>query len=80
MTPEQPAVDRERLPAVPDALPHARVRDSRHRLMCRRCNRTEEVGGASGGQLCLTRARDTGFMIDEVEVVFLGLCPGCRAD
>ena len=77
MTPERPAVNREWRPERPDARDR-RVRDNRHRLVCRQCGRSEEVGCANGDQLCLTLARAAGFTVDEAEVVFSGLCPDCK--
>ena len=77
MTLEWPAVNREWLPERPDARDGRRVRDNRHRLVCRQCGRTEEVGCANGDQPCLTLARADGFTVDEAAVVFLGLCPAC---
>jgi Fur family transcriptional regulator, stress-responsive regulator len=56
-----------------------RVGDSHHHLVCRRCGRTEDVDRVTGIQPCLTRAGDTGFELDEAEVVFWGVCPACRA-
>jgi len=55
-----------------------RFLDSKHRLVCRRCGRTEDVGCAIGDQPCLTPARTAGFAVDEAEVVFRGLCPACK--
>ena len=55
------------------------VRDGRHRLVCRWCGRTEEVGCAIGDLPCLTPARAAGFAVDEAEVVFWGLCPACKS-
>lgn len=53
--------------------------DNQHRLVCRRCGRTEEVGCAIGDQHCLSPARVTELAVDEAEVVFWGLCPVCKA-
>ena len=47
--------------------------------VCRRCGRTEDVNRVTGYQPCLTPAEDTGFAVDEAEVVFWGVCPACKA-
>jgi Fur family ferric uptake transcriptional regulator len=79
LTLERPAVNRERLPGLPGARGGRRVRDIRHRLLCRQCGRTEEVGCANDDQPCLTPVPAAGFTVDGAEVVFLGLCPACTA-
>ena len=56
-----------------------RVGDGHHHLVCRRCGRTEDVDRVTGGQPCLTPAENTGFAVDEAEVVFWGVCPACKA-
>jgi Fe2+ or Zn2+ uptake regulation protein len=65
---------------LPDADAHdgRRVLGNQHRLVCRRCGRTEAVGCANGDQPCLAPAGAAGFRVDEAEVVFLGLCPACK--
>jgi len=67
-------------PAGHSARFERRVGDNHHHVVCRWCGRTEDVDGVTGAQPCLTAAGDTGFAVDEAEVVFWGLCPGCRAD
>jgi Fur family transcriptional regulator, stress-responsive regulator len=39
-----------------------------------------DVDCVSGERICLTPADDAGFLLDEAEVVFWGLCPDCRPD
>src|ERR1700737_1906296 len=78
VTPERPAVGRERLSERSTARDGRRVRDSQHRLVCRRCGHSEDVGCAIGDQPCLIPARAAGFVVDEAEVVFWGLCPACK--
>jgi len=75
---ERPAVNREWLPERSGARDGRLVRDDQHRLACRQCGRSEEVGCANADQPCLTLAGAAGFTVDEVEVVFLGLCPACK--
>jgi hypothetical protein len=51
--------------------------DNHHRIVCRRCGRTEDAGCVTGEWPCLKPAGAHGFAIDAAEVVFRGLCPGC---
>ena len=66
---------------VRDATPHlpaAEDQDDKHRLVCRRCGHTEDVGCVIGDQPCLAPAQAAGFAVDAAEVVFWGLCPACK--
>lgn len=65
-------------PAGSAALYETRTDDDHHHLVCRACGRTVDVDCLSGGPICLTPADDAGFLLDEAEVVFWGLCPDCR--
>jgi Fur family ferric uptake transcriptional regulator len=56
-----------------------RTEDEHHHLVCRRCGRTEDVDCAVGPAPCLDPAESAGFLVDEAEVVFWGLCPACTA-
>jgi Fe2+ or Zn2+ uptake regulation protein len=66
-------------PAGHPARFERRVGDHHHHLVCRRCGRTEDVDRAIGAQPCLTAAGDAGFVVDESEVMFWGVCPACKA-
>ncbi len=55
----------------------ARVGDNHHHLLCRSCGTVADVDCAVGAAPCLTASDDQGFVIDEAEVVYLGLCPAC---
>nr|WP_314178644.1 Fur family transcriptional regulator [Streptomyces sp. DSM 40971] len=57
----------------------ARVGDNHHHVVCRSCGTVADVDCAVGEAPCLTAADDQGFAIDEAEVVYWGLCPGCSA-
>ena len=37
-----------------------------------------DVDSAVGAAPCLTPSDAAGFVVDEAEVVFWGLCPGCQ--
>ena len=55
----------------------ARVGDNHHHIVCRSCGAIADVDCAAGAAPCLTPSDDHGFTIDEAEVVYRGLCPGC---
>jgi Fur family transcriptional regulator, stress-responsive regulator len=57
----------------------ARVGDNHHHVVCRSCGAIADVDCAVGDAPCLTASNDHGFMIDEAEVVYRGLCPECSA-
>ncbi len=57
----------------------SRVGDNHHHVVCRRCGAIEDVDCVVGAAPCLTAADHTGFVVDEAEVVFRGLCPACLA-
>lgn len=66
-------------PAGSPALYEARVGDNHHHLICRSCGKTVDVACVVGERPCLKAADDSGFRIDEAEVIFWGTCPGCLA-
>jgi Fur family ferric uptake transcriptional regulator len=43
------------------------------------CDRTEDVDCVVGFAPCLEPSSALGFVVDEAEVVFWGLCPACAA-
>lgn len=57
----------------------ARVGDNHHHVVCRSCGAIADVDCAAGSTPCLTASDDHGYVIDEAEVVFRGLCPDCSA-
>lgn len=66
-------------PARSAARYEDRVGDNHHHLICRACNRMLDVDCAVGETPCLTAADDSGYEIDEAEVVYWGRCPECIA-
>jgi Fur family transcriptional regulator, stress-responsive regulator len=54
-----------------------RVGDNHHHVVCRSCGVVADVDCAVGEAPCLTASDDHGFAINEAEVVYWGLCPGC---
>lgn len=67
-------------PAGSPALYEQRVGDNHHHVICRSCGKTVDVDCAVGEAPCLTAAVDSGYRIDEAELVFWGTCPGCLAE
>jgi Fur family ferric uptake transcriptional regulator len=45
--------------------------------VCRSCGHIADVDCAVGEAPCLTASDDSGFSIDEAEVIYWGLCPDC---
>jgi Fur family transcriptional regulator, stress-responsive regulator len=60
------------------ALYELRVGDNHHHLVCRSCGAVADVDCAVGAAPCLMPSDTAGFVVDEAEVVFWGLCPACR--
>ncbi|MGW0043216.1 Fur family transcriptional regulator [Rhodococcus sp. NPDC003348] len=65
-------------PAGSPALFETRTGDNHHHLVCRECGAVVDVDCVVGHAPCLQPSDDHGFVIDEAEVVFWGLCPDCR--
>ncbi|MGW4330726.1 Fur family transcriptional regulator [Nocardia sp. NPDC004573] len=57
----------------------SRVGDNHHHVVCRTCGVIADVDCAIGDAPCLTASDDSGFSIDEAEVIYWGLCPDCVA-
>ena len=55
----------------------SRVGDNHHHVVCRSCGVIADVDCAVGHAPCLTASEDHGFVIDEAEVVYWGLCAEC---
>jgi Fur family ferric uptake transcriptional regulator len=64
-------------PAGSPALYEDRVGDNHHHIICRQCGKTADVDCAVGVQPCLTVADGSGYLIDEAEVIYWGVCPNC---
>ncbi|MEV6559377.1 Fur family transcriptional regulator [Nocardia sp. NPDC051756] len=56
-----------------------RIGDNHHHVVCRTCGAIADVDCAIGEAPCLTASDDSGFVIDEAEVIYWGLCPECAA-
>jgi Fe2+ or Zn2+ uptake regulation protein len=57
-----------------------RVGDNHHHVVCRSCGVIADVDCAVGEAPCLTASDDNGFVIDEAEVVYWGLCASCSTE
>jgi Fe2+ or Zn2+ uptake regulation protein len=66
-------------PAGSPARYEDRVADNHHHLICRTCGGMVDVDCAVGLAPCLTASEDSGYEIDEAEVIYWGRCPGCIA-
>ncbi|MFN8168201.1 MAG: Fur family transcriptional regulator [Candidatus Nanopelagicales bacterium] len=64
-------------PAGSPARYESRVADNHHHVVCRTCGSIADVDCAVGYTPCLTASDDHGFVIDEAEVTYWGLCPAC---
>jgi Fe2+ or Zn2+ uptake regulation protein len=65
-------------PAGSPARYEDRVGDNHHHVICRGCGRMVDTDCAAGYSPCLTAADDSGYEIDEAEVIYWGRCPECR--
>ncbi|MET8697238.1 Fur family transcriptional regulator [Streptomyces bauhiniae] len=64
-------------PAGSAARFEGRVGDNHHHAVCRSCGAVADVDCAVGHAPCLTASDDRGFVIDEAEVVYWGICSDC---
>jgi Fe2+ or Zn2+ uptake regulation protein len=64
-------------PAGSPARFEGRVADNHHHVVCRSCGAVADVDCAVGEAPCLTASDDHGFSVDEAQVIYWGLCPGC---
>lgn len=65
-------------PAGRPALYESRVDDNHHHIICRTCYATFDVDCTVGEAPCLHPSDDHGFLVDEAEVIFWGICPTCQ--
>ncbi|MCA0145124.1 Fur family transcriptional regulator [Blastococcus sp. LR1] len=67
-------------PAGAPALFELRVGDNHHHLVCRSCGAIADVDCVVGASPCLKPSDAAGFVVDEAEVVFWGMCRDCQVE
>ena len=65
-------------PAGAPARYEARAGDNHHHLVCRKCGNITDVDCAAGAAPCLEPIEAAGFVVDEAEVTYWGVCANCR--
>ena len=65
-------------PAGSPARYETRVDDNHHHVVCRSCGAITDIDCVVGEPPCLLPADAAGFVIDEAEVTFWGVCPACQ--
>jgi len=66
-------------PAGSPARYEARTGDNHHHVVCRGCGTVADVDCTVGSAPCLDPSTTHGFEVDEAEITFWGLCPGCQS-
>jgi Fur family transcriptional regulator, stress-responsive regulator len=66
-------------PAGGPARFETRVADNHHHLVCRSCGAARDVDCVLGDAPCIVAGDGGGFVVDEAEVTFWGLCPACQS-
>ncbi|WP_242096089.1 Fur family transcriptional regulator [Sphingomonas sp. CROZ-RG-20F-R02-07] len=61
------------------AVYETRTHDNHHHCVCRACGLVVDVDCAVGAAPCLDVADAAGFVIDEAEITYRGLCRSCVA-
>lgn len=61
------------------ALFETRTNDNHHHCVCRACGLVVDVDCAIGAAPCLEASDVSGFVIEEAEVTYRGLCSPCAA-
>ena len=67
-------------PAGSPALYEDRVSVKHHHVICRTCGRMVDVDCTLGETHCATAAADSGYQIEQAEVIYWGTCPECLAE
>lgn len=65
-------------PAGGPARYEARAGDNHHHLVCRACGRAADVDCVVGTAPCLEIGDPHGFLVEEAEVTYWGVCPDCQ--
>lgn len=67
-------------PAGSPARFEARTGDNHHHVVCRACGAIADVDCVVSAAPCLEPEPANGYVIDEAEVTFWGVCPDCQRD
>jgi Fur family transcriptional regulator, stress-responsive regulator len=65
-------------PAGSPAVYETRVGDNHHHIVCRICGSIADVDCTIGEAPCLTPSSASGYIVDEAEITFWGICPNCQ--
>ncbi len=65
-------------PAGSPARYETRAGDNHHHIVCRSCGAVADVDCAVGEAPCLEASNLHGYLVDEAEVTFWGICPSCQ--
>jgi Fur family ferric uptake transcriptional regulator len=65
-------------PAGSPARYETRVGDNHHHVVCRSCGAIADVDCVVGDPPCVAPGEAGGFVIDEAELTFWGICPDCQ--
>jgi Fe2+ or Zn2+ uptake regulation protein len=65
-------------PAGSAARFETRVGDNHHHAVCRLCGAVADIDCVVGEPPCVLPSDASGFVIDEAEVTFWGICPTCQ--
>ena len=68
---------REIKPKGQPSLYETRIDDNHHHIVCRSCQKVMDTDCHSFAP-CLSPKNDHGFVINEAEVIFWGICPSCQ--
>jgi Fur family ferric uptake transcriptional regulator len=66
-------------PAGSPARFELRVGDNHHHVVCRVCGNVADVDCAKGAAPCLIPDDASGYVVDEADVTYWGLCPACQS-
>lgn len=66
-------------PAGSPARFETRVADNHHHVVCRSCGAAHDIDCVVGKAPCIVPGGAGGFVVDEAEVTFWGICPECQA-
>jgi Fur family ferric uptake transcriptional regulator len=66
-------------PAGSPALFEGRVADNHHHVVCRVCGAVADIDCVVGAAPCMQASDTRGYVLDEAEITFWGVCPECQA-